>query len=92
MSDSVIKANETLSTNTITITDPTLVALLQKVNGAVELKSPTGEILGQFATQGLYKLPPGVKSPFTEEELVELRKQRTGRPLNDILRELQGRK
>ncbi len=76
---------------TITISDPALVAQLLNSNGVIELRNSDGNVLGQFSTTGLYKLPPGVKSPFTDEELLELRKQRTGRPLADILRDLQER-
>ena len=76
---------------TITITDPVLVAQLLNSDGTVVLQSPEGRVLGQFKAEGLYKLPPGVKSPFTEEQVQELRKDRTGRPLKDILRDLQGR-
>ena len=73
----------------ITITDPALVAQLLNSDGPIELKSAEGRLLGKFTAEGLYKLPPGVKSPFTEEEMVERRKDRTGRPLKDILRDLQ---
>ncbi len=76
---------------TITITDPVLVAQLLNSDGTVVLQSPEGRVLGQFKAEGLYKLPPGVKSPFTEEQLQELRKDRTGRPLKDILRDLKER-
>lgn len=74
----------------ITVTDPTL--LSQLTTGAeVELKDPSGKVLGVFVPEGLGKLPPGVKSPFSDAELAELRKQRTGRPLSDILRDLKAR-
>ena len=75
----------------ITITDPVLAAQLLNSNGVVEIKNSEGVVLGQFTMEGRFKLPPGVKSPFTEEEMVERRKQRTGRPLADILRDLKER-
>jgi hypothetical protein len=74
----------------ITITDPALLAQLATGN-RVEFTDPTGRVLGYFTPEGLGKLPPGVKSPFTDEELAELRQQRNGRPLADILRDLKGR-
>ena len=40
----------------------------------VELKDPDGHFLGTFAGADLGRLPPGVKSPFSEEELAERRK------------------
>jgi hypothetical protein len=74
----------------ITVTDPTL--LSQLTTGVeVEVKDPAGKVLGVFVPHGLGRLPPGVKSPFSEAELAELRKQRTGRPLSDILRDLEAR-
>jgi hypothetical protein len=75
----------------ITITDQALLAQLRKAAEIVELKDPDGNVLGTFATEGLGKLPPGVKSPFTDPDRAEMRKQQTGRPLGDILRDLQGR-
>ena len=75
----------------ITIHDPALVAELLKTQGPVLLESPDGQQLGEFNGENLYKLPPGKKSPFTDEQLLELRKQRDGRPLADILRDLKER-
>ena len=73
----------------ITISDPALFAQLLAAHGPVEVRGPDGEHVGTFQPfDG--KLPPGVKSPFTDEQRAEFRKQRTGRPLADILRDLQG--
>lgn len=74
----------------ITVTDPTLLSQLT-AGVEVELHDPSGNVLGVFVPHRLGKLPPGVKSPFSEAELAELRKQRTGRPLSDILRDLEAR-
>ena len=76
-----------------TVTDPALVALFTQLGtgDAVELKDASGRKLGTFVPDGLGKLPPGAKSPFTDEELAELRKQRTGRSLADIMRDLEAR-
>ena len=72
----------------ITISDPSLFAQLLAVRGPVEVRGPDGEHVGTFQPfDG--KLPPGVKSPFTDEQMAEFRKQRTGRPLADILRDLE---
>lgn len=75
----------------ITITDPELLAKLRQAEDLVELRDPEGNVLGRLAVEGLGKLPPGVKSPFTREEMEERRKVRTGRPLKDILRDLEAR-
>jgi hypothetical protein len=72
----------------ITITDPALLAQLAAATGPVEVRDPAGNLIGRFETTWDGKLPPGVKSPFTEEEMKERRKIRTGRPLADILRDL----
>lgn len=73
----------------ITITDPGLLNQLRQASDTLELKDPDGRVLGRFVVEGLGRLPPGVKSPFTDEERAERRKQRTGRPLKDILRDLE---
>lgn len=73
----------------ITITDPGLLTQLRQAADTLELKDPDGRVLGRFVVEGLGRLPPGVKSPFTDEERAERRKQRTGRPLKDILRDLE---
>jgi hypothetical protein len=75
----------------ITITDPALLAQLRQAGATVELKDPDGNVLGTFAVEGLGKLPPGVKSPFTDEQRAAMRKERSGRPLKDILRDLEAR-
>lgn len=74
----------------ITISDPQLLAQLMSTD-KVEIKDPSGRLIGVFVPDGLGRLPPGVKSPFSDEELVELRKQRGGRPLADIMRDLEAR-
>jgi hypothetical protein len=75
----------------ITVTDPTLLSQLA-TDAEVELRDPSGKLLGVFVPEGIGKLPPGVKSPFTEDEMAERRKQpKVGRPLADILRDLEKR-
>ena len=37
--------------------------------------NPDGKVLGRFSVEGLGKLPPGVKSPFTWEEMEERRRK-----------------
>lgn len=76
---------------TITITDPGLLAQLRQAGDVVELTDQDGNVIGTFAADGLGRLPPGVKSPFTDAERAERLKHRTGRPLADILRDLVAR-
>jgi hypothetical protein len=76
----------------ITITDPALLAQLRQAGSLIEFKDPEGNVLGTFAVEGLGKLPPGVKSPFTMEEMEKRRQNhRSGQPLKDILRDLESR-
>jgi hypothetical protein len=73
---------------TVTVTDPTLLAALQAEGDIIELKHPDGRVLAVFATGDMGVPPPGMKSPVSDEELAELKKQKTGRPLADILADL----
>ena len=76
----------------ITVTDPGLLAQLRQARATVELRDPDGNVLGTFTVEGAGKLPPGTTSPFTREEMEARRQQhRSGRPLKDILRDLEGR-
>jgi hypothetical protein len=74
----------------ITISDPALLAKLDVAALAegVELRDPTGKVLGTVTLDGYGKPPPGYKIPFTDDELAEFAKQKTGRPLADIMRDL----
>ena len=75
----------------ITVTDPTLLSQLT-AGAEVELTDPSGKVPGVFVPEGLGKLPPAVKSPFSEEEMAERRKApKVGRTLADILRDLENR-
>jgi hypothetical protein len=75
----------------VTVTDPVLLSQLA-AGDEVELADPSGRVLGTFVPSGLGKLPPGVRSPFSDEEMAERRKgPQIGRPLADILRDLQAR-
>lgn len=73
----------------ITITDPALLAQFTQAGGVVEIMDPAGRVIGTFFLEGYGKLPPGVKSPVSDEEFEEARKQPGGRPLADILRDLE---
>lgn len=72
----------------ITLTDPALIERLLE-EGTGEFRDPSGRVLMRFTATPPGDLPPGVASPFTEDVLAERRKDLTGRPLADILRDLQ---
>ena len=76
----------------ITITDPALLAQVRGLETSVELRDAEGHLLGYVKPPPLAPLPPGVESPFSEEELAPRRGDRTGcRPLVDFLRDLESR-
>ena len=72
----------------ITITDPALLAQIHQASGIVDLKDPSGKVLGRLHVESGGKLPPGFKIPFTEEELARRSQEGTGRPISDVLKEL----
>lgn len=61
-----------MSTTTITITDPDLLAQLAAAEGQIVFRGPAGEYV-KAATVAHGGLPPGVKSPFTDEQIEEAR-------------------
>ncbi len=76
--------------SSIIISDPQLLAQFASVTGIIELRDAAGTLVGQFSQRNPGSLPPGVKSPISDAELVELRKQRTGKPLSEIMKRLEG--
>jgi len=72
----------------ITITDPQLLALLAGQE-PVELKDPSGRVIGDLVPR-LFVPPPGFVPPLSEEEMAERRKNSTGgRPLAEVFRHLE---
>jgi hypothetical protein len=62
-------------------------AKIAGLNDFAELCDESGRTLGYF-------FPPGTLtalSPFSDEEIERRRKDRSGRPLSDILKDLEGR-
>jgi hypothetical protein len=74
----------------IVITDTALVQKLVQASGTMEVRDANGNFLGTFAPS-FGKSPPGVRSPFTEEEMERRRSQPDGRSLAEILRDLEAR-
>ncbi len=72
----------------ITITDPALLAQIYEASGVVDLKDPSGKVLGRLHVEKPSKLPPSFKIPFTEEELARRSQERSGRPIGEVLKEL----
>lgn len=65
-------------------------AKLNNLNELLELCDERGRTLGYFHPAVHLSSPEQAKalSPFSDEEIEELRKQRTGRPLSEILKDL----
>jgi hypothetical protein len=74
----------------IVITDKALLQQFSQASDPVEIQDANGNYLGKFEPP-YGKLPPGVRSPFTDEEIERRRNQPDGRPLADILRDLEKR-
>jgi hypothetical protein len=75
--------------NALTISDPELLAKLAAAPGFIELRDPAGRVLGTFFLDGYGKPPPGIKSPISDEEFEEARKQTGGKSLAEIMKRLQ---
>jgi hypothetical protein len=63
-----------IAVTTIVITDPELRAKLAAIDGQIVFKAPTGELVKTVKTVPFGKLPPGVKSPVSDEEFEKARK------------------
>jgi hypothetical protein len=75
----------------ITITDPTLLAQLTQASGVTEILDPSGQVIGTFQTEPFGMPPVGYVPPIADEE-IERRRQlhRSGKPLSEIMKRLQG--
>jgi hypothetical protein len=73
----------------MSITDPALIAQLTAAK-VVELRDPSGRVIGTFIVEGYGVPPPGVKSPVSDEEFEEARKSpSSGITLDEIWRRMQ---
>ena len=75
-----------------TITDPVLLEQIAKTKGYLELRDPEGFCIGRIEKEWLGKLPPGMKSPLSDEEFEKRRKEpEDGRTLAEIIADLERR-
>ena len=70
------------------VVDPATIAKLRGVNELTEIRDESGAVLGFYYPVTVAEHAGRVQSPHSREELEELRKQRQGRPLADILKDL----
>lgn len=59
---------------TIVINDPELLARIVAAEGQIIFREPTGAMIKTVETVPIGKLPPGVKSPVSDEEFEQARK------------------
>lgn len=69
----------------VTITDPVLLAQLTASNEEVLVTDAAGNHIGRFIYEPTCILPAGIKSPFSDAQIAERRKDQSGRKLEDIL-------
>jgi hypothetical protein len=55
---------------------------------SVEVFDEAGQILGVFYQTPPAPLPPGWRSPFSDEEIQRRRQEKGGRPLAEVLKDL----
>lgn len=75
-----------------TVNDPKLLEAIKESKGHLELRDPTGFCVGRVEKEWLGKLPPGLKSPLSDAEFEERRKDPDdGRTLAEIIADLERR-
>jgi hypothetical protein len=67
--------------------DAALAQRLKTAQGPLELCGPSGELLGQFTPASKSR----ITVPFTEEEIARSKQKSGGRPLAEILSDLEKR-
>ena len=64
-----------MSVTTIVITDPELLAKLAAAEGQIIFRTPSGDTVKTAQVVAYGTPPPGVKSPVSDEEFEEARKE-----------------
>lgn len=76
---------------TIVISDPALLAKIAAATGRIVFEGPNGNFIQTVDTVPTARPARKIPCPFTDEQLAEFSKNRTGRPLEDILRDLKAK-
>jgi hypothetical protein len=71
--------------------DQALRSKLGSFESPLELCDETGRVVGHFIPVEDRSIYEGVESPVSNEELDRRLREESGRPLDDILRDLEGR-
>lgn len=72
----------------ITITDPALLAYITQAKGVIHVTDADGQEVARLRVETAAEQLARYKCPYTPEQLAELGKQRTGRPVGDVLKDL----
>ncbi len=80
-----------MSVTTIVVTDPELLAKLAAAEGQIVFRGPSGDTVKTAQVVAYGTPPPGVKSPVTDEEFEEARKQPDGLPLSEVWKRIHER-
>ena len=78
-----------MTTTTITITDPDLLAQLAAASGHIVFRGPAGEYVKEATVDGGAKPPR--KGPLSAEQFEEARKQVGGSPLSEVWKRIHER-
>lgn len=79
------------SVTTIVITDPELLTKLAAAEGQLVFRSPAGNTVKTAEIVANGTPPPGVKSPISDEEFQEARKQPDGSSLSEVWKRIHER-
>jgi hypothetical protein len=71
--------------------DAATLAKLHNLDSCLEFCDPSGRLIGRFFPTHDPAIYEGVESPAGPEELRRRSREETGRPLAEILRDLEGR-
>jgi hypothetical protein len=76
---------------TIVITDPELLNKLAVAEGQIIFRGPSGDTVKTAEIVANGTPPPGVKSPISDEEFEQARKQPDGAPLSEVWKRIHER-
>jgi hypothetical protein len=71
--------------------DDTLRAKFGGFESLIEFCDESGRIVGRFFPEQDRSIYEGVEPPISDEEVERILREESGRPLEDILRDLEGR-
>ena len=76
---------------TVVITDPELLAKLASSDSLIVFRDSNGQTIRMAEPVPHGQLPAGIKSPFTDPEIEEARKQPDGSPLSEVWKRIHAR-